>query len=110
MALIPCGMSGGPSSSPSLSRHGVKEWSQRTPDEKNAFLRCVVDSDRLAVSGERPTLLRTSSQSSLNSSSSSLVDMSEGDLALMTAAAQLTTVGHHANTAHRFVLFTPESV
>jgi hypothetical protein len=93
-----------------LWRPGVKEWSHRTAEEKNAFLRCVVESDRLAVSGERPTLLRTLSQSSLNSSSSSLVEMSEGDLALMTAAAQLATVGPSASILDRFVLLIPASV
>ena len=41
---------------------------------------------------EKAVLNRTMSQSSLNSSSSSLVEMSEGEMALVAAAAQLASV------------------
>jgi len=80
--------------SPSLSRPSVKEWSQQTTQEKNSFFQRIIEEHKLRVSGEKPSLSRTPSQSSLCSSSSSLVEMSEADMALLAAAAQLGSVGH----------------
>ena len=85
----------GSASSPSLSRQSGKEWLQKSNEEKNSFFRKVIEESKMKVKGkekEKAVLNRTMSQSSLNSSSSSLVEMSEGEMALVAAAAQLASV------------------
>ena len=80
-------------SSPSLSRHSGKEWLHKTNEEKNSFFRRVIDESKMKIKGgKKACLSRTASQSSLNSSSSSIVEISEGEMALVAAAAQLASV------------------